>query len=469
MGNEDDASEGNSLFGFCTTCGQTICSACKFEFYSKRDKDSTPTCPLCRAAIGLPYEVQVKQARALCNDRSPGRHTGFALQLLGVYYLNGLGVEKDEEEAIRCFEQGAELGNALCQHNLGLCAQQATPPDMAKALHFFSLAADQNNVAANMALALVFKFGAHNIEQNDELSFKHGLIAAKHGKVAEAQTLVGTMYQRGIGIAQNSTKAIQFWTLAAEQGAVRAQVGLVKGYTTLVGHTSMRKALHWAQLAAEQGCTIGLEVFWRACLLKDGAFAQLPGAGEAGGKAMHHMMYRDLATGFPYDKATMPSADHLEMRQADAEKQQAWVHQLGRLVEIRGLTSASDVQYNGRIGRVQQSKPHECAAVIKPLRRVTVEFVDDGGVKTFELVNITTTNHGTPVGYCPRRALESFKVVDEYFAKPEVMKRLLNTFANDAIASMSSTRAATPAADGGAAAAAPACVVDQEDVETILK
>jgi TPR repeat protein len=77
-----------------------------------------------------------------------------------------------------------------------------------------------------------------------------------HPKAAEgnalAQGLLGQMYLRGEGVAQNYFEAIKWCRLAAEQGNANAQANLGSMYGWGKGITQdYRKALKWYRLAAQ--------------------------------------------------------------------------------------------------------------------------------------------------------------------------------------------------------------------------
>jgi TPR repeat protein len=101
---------------------------------------------------------------------------------LGSLYHRGLGVKRDEVEAVRFYRAAAEQGLASAQGNLAF--QYANGIGVARnleaAVMWYRRAADQGN--------------------------------------ADAQFSLGSMYYQGQGIAQNSTLAYMWLSLAAAQG-----------------------------------------------------------------------------------------------------------------------------------------------------------------------------------------------------------------------------------------------------------
>lgn len=109
---------------------------------------------------------------------------------MGVKYLLGRGVPKDNEKALYYFTQGADEGDALAENELGYmyAAGKGTP-------------------------------------RNNEKAFMYYQRAAKQG-LASAQYSVGVCYLRGIGTPVNQAKAKEWFTLAAKAGFEPATVAL---------------------------------------------------------------------------------------------------------------------------------------------------------------------------------------------------------------------------------------------------
>ena len=80
---------------------------------------------------------------------------------------------------------------------------------------------------------------------------------------AEAQSIVGNLYEMGLGVAPDQSKALQWYALAADQGNVAAENALGRIYSQGAGtQMDASKAYHWFSIAAKQGdtdaqCAIG--------------------------------------------------------------------------------------------------------------------------------------------------------------------------------------------------------------------
>jgi uncharacterized protein len=115
-------------------------------------------------------------------------------------------------------------------------------------------------------IALVLAFNAGSILAQD---FQKGVAAYHSGDYAtalrewrplaeqgdaSAQTNLGLMYDRGLGVPQDYAEAMKWYRLAAEQGEVSAQFNLGLMYDRGLGvPQDYAEAMKWYRLAAEQG------------------------------------------------------------------------------------------------------------------------------------------------------------------------------------------------------------------------
>jgi TPR repeat protein len=73
---------------------------------------------------------------------------------LGVMYLEGQGVAKDQEKAVKWFRQAVEQGNALAQRLMGLMYEKAwgVEQDLEEAVKCYRRAAEQGDREAKKRL-----------------------------------------------------------------------------------------------------------------------------------------------------------------------------------------------------------------------------------------------------------------------------------------------------------------------------
>jgi hypothetical protein len=113
-----------------------------------------------------------------------------AQNTLGYMYQNGLGVTKDDAEAVGWFRKAAAQGHALAQNNLGHMYQNGlgVTKDDAEAVGWYRKGAAQGN--------------------------------------AMAQNNLGYMYYHGFGVTKDDAEAVQWFSKAAAQGNATAKDNL---------------------------------------------------------------------------------------------------------------------------------------------------------------------------------------------------------------------------------------------------
>ena len=87
---------------------------------------------------------------------------GVAFQQLGTAYASGnLGLEEDQKMAVRCWRIGADVGDAVCQANLGsrLAQGYGVGMDVNEGFHYYTLSAIQGHYAGIYGLAMCHENG----------------------------------------------------------------------------------------------------------------------------------------------------------------------------------------------------------------------------------------------------------------------------------------------------------------------
>ena len=73
--------------------------------------------------------------------------------------------------------------------------------------------------------------------------------------------MMGNCYTHGYGVPQDDKLAVYWWTKAADQGDVDAQMILANTYSLGDGvRKNNKKAFHWYKQAAEQGQEDALDI-----------------------------------------------------------------------------------------------------------------------------------------------------------------------------------------------------------------
>ncbi len=126
-------------------------------------------------------QQNVADDRQIANTRAKAEQGGADAQFtLGYYYAVGLGVAKDEVEALKWYRKAAEQNLATAQFNLGSCYDQGQgiAKNMAEAVN--RKAAEQNYANAQVNLALCCIRG-QGVAQDDAEGYKWLLLSSAQG------------------------------------------------------------------------------------------------------------------------------------------------------------------------------------------------------------------------------------------------------------------------------------------------
>jgi TPR repeat protein len=124
--------------------------------------------------------------------------------------------------------------------------------DYEKAVRLFRVAAAQGDADAQFLLGAMYENG-QGVEQDYAEALKWYRRAAAQGNAA-AQLNLGVMYDNGQGVAQNYAEAVRWLRLSAAQGLARAQADLGVMYRDGQGvPQNYAEAVKWFRLAAMQG------------------------------------------------------------------------------------------------------------------------------------------------------------------------------------------------------------------------
>lgn len=141
-----------------------------------------------------------------------------AVYHLGRMYEEGMGVEKNEAEALRLYRQAAEGENEKAALKLGNAY-----------------------------------YTGNGFEKDYQEAFNWYSVAAKKGSFP-AQYNIGLMYEEGLGVKKDTVKAFQFYQKSADQGYAPAQISLGKFFLNGIGTPQdFSKAVFWYKLGADQG------------------------------------------------------------------------------------------------------------------------------------------------------------------------------------------------------------------------
>lgn len=131
----------------------------------------------------------------------------------------------DEYYAFELYSRAANFGFAPSQFRLGACYELGllgVEPDAALSIKWYGKAAAQGYPEAELALAGWYLDGAPKIlERNELTAFRWVKKAAERG-YPKAFYVMGTYYERGIGVQPNEAEANRLFKIAADGGYKKA-------------------------------------------------------------------------------------------------------------------------------------------------------------------------------------------------------------------------------------------------------
>ena len=173
---------------------------------------------------------------------------------LAACYARGLGVARDQVEAVKWVRKAAEKGYPLAQFSLGNCYDNGNgvTKNAVEAAKWMRKAADQGFAKAQNTLASYYTNGK-GVAMSQVEAAKWMRKAADQGD-ALAQYNLGNSYHVGRGVPQNQVESVKWYRKAADQGYAPAQyyLGLNYGSGEGVAKDAV-EAAKWMRKAAEQG------------------------------------------------------------------------------------------------------------------------------------------------------------------------------------------------------------------------
>jgi len=173
---------------------------------------------------------------------------------LGLMYEKGMGIAKDEAEAVKWYRKAAEQGYTGAQNNLGYMYEEGrgVAKDEAEAVKWYRKAAEQGNAGAQVNLGLSYLNGM-GVAKDDVEAVKWYRKAAEQG-IPGAQYNMGRAYLEGRGVAKDEAEGVKWFRKVAEQGFASAQFNLGVAYEEGRGIAKDEaEAVKWYRKAAEQG------------------------------------------------------------------------------------------------------------------------------------------------------------------------------------------------------------------------
>jgi hypothetical protein len=155
-----------------------------------------------------------------------------AQRAMGDRYARGTGVAQNWFEACRWYQMAAEQDDARAQCALAACyaAGRGVKKDMAHAFIWFEKSASQNLPQAQWNLGELYATGLPGVEPDAKKATSLCKRAANAG-FAPASATLGALFAR----AKKHDRAVQWWSLAAEQGDLESLFNLGQAHRLGLG------------------------------------------------------------------------------------------------------------------------------------------------------------------------------------------------------------------------------------------
>jgi len=208
---------------------------------------------LCRALASIDPKIRGEEAFELAKKNATDEEPR-DWATMGRLFQDGIGVLKDEKEAVKWYTKAAEQGDAYGQSNLGACYFNGTgvAKDEKVAVKWYTKAADKGDGWSQNKLGNCYANGI-----GVEKDYKKALDWFRKGAEQEdgsATGNVGRCYETGTGVAKDEKEAVKWYTKAADKGDGWSQDKLGNCYANGIGvEKDYKKALEWYRKGAEQG------------------------------------------------------------------------------------------------------------------------------------------------------------------------------------------------------------------------
>jgi hypothetical protein len=192
-------------------CGKTICGGCNFQHQMKSEEEAVPpTCAFCRTPVPESDEEVLARLRkrVKCNDP----HAIQSIALKYGYGLNGLQV--DQAKCIDLLRKSADLGYPLAQYQLGYFhddGDMGLEQNEEEALKYYKEAAEGGQVLARHDLSC-----AESQNCDFVAAMRHCRLSASAGYRPSMKTLV-KCFENGLLHHGDLAKTLQTMYLARHE------------------------------------------------------------------------------------------------------------------------------------------------------------------------------------------------------------------------------------------------------------
>ncbi len=204
-------------------------------------------------------EAELGNEQALVYWAKAGAEQGHvqSITLLALLYLDGIGVKRDPDEAVRLNKLAANKGYATAQYNLGVYYAKGSGrlKNEIEALKWYRMAAEKGHASACNVLGRWYKNALGGLQKDEVEAVKWFKFGAELGHAPSQNTLAVYLAEGRGGLERDECEAGRWLKLAADQGNADAQFNLAIRYRNGTGafEIDLPEALRLFKLAAMQG------------------------------------------------------------------------------------------------------------------------------------------------------------------------------------------------------------------------
>jgi TPR repeat protein len=187
----------------------------------------------CQTSLGIAYI----QGETIARDEEKAHNLfhlaslqgdPFGTYLLGLTYENGHGTSKDLEQAFGCYKTAAGKGEIKAAYKVGVAYLwgEGVEEDVPAAAKWLKKAANAGHADSQAYLGMLFAYG-HGVEENAEIALFWLQQSAKQNCPVGLRELAN-MYEAGDGVEADLTEATRLMAKAASLGDTKAQAWIDK-------------------------------------------------------------------------------------------------------------------------------------------------------------------------------------------------------------------------------------------------
>lgn len=172
-------------------------------------------------------------------EKAVSKGDGDAIYNLGLMYYKGLGVEKNPIKAVEYIKRAADKNIYNAIYDLGALyynGEAGVKQDYEKAEFYFKKLPEDNKFnKANYFLGTIYL-------NNDDFgkAKQYFELATKQGNI-NAPSVLGAIYERGMGVVKDLNKARRYYKLGVQRNDQAAIVNLGTYYQTIEGNVELAK------------------------------------------------------------------------------------------------------------------------------------------------------------------------------------------------------------------------------------